>query len=49
MLTPMKKFIGVSNMFLLNLPRHICENALLGQRNLVNAIKNGIRLALKLV
>jgi ribosomal protein S18 len=36
-------------MFLLNLPRHICGNALLGQRNLVKAIKNGTRIALKLV
>jgi hypothetical protein len=36
-------------MFLLNLHGQICRNALLDQRNLVKIIKNGTRLALKLV
>jgi hypothetical protein len=36
-------------MCLLNLPKHNCINALLGQRNLVKVVKNGTKFALKLV
>ncbi len=31
------------------MPKQICRNALLGQKNMVKIIKNGTKLALKLV
>ncbi len=46
MLPPMKKEL---ELFVLNIPRKICQNALLVQINLLKVVKNGTRLALKLV
>jgi hypothetical protein len=45
----MKKFVRVLNIFPSSLFRHIYKNSSLGHKNLVNASKNGTRLALKLV
>jgi hypothetical protein len=45
----MTKFVKTRNMYILNLPRQICKNALLGKKNLVTIVKNGTKFALKLV
>jgi hypothetical protein len=45
----MKEFVKIWNMCLLNLLKHICKNALLGQRDLVKVIKNGTKFILKLI
>jgi len=45
----MKQFIRAWNMCLLSLPRQICKNELLAQKNLINVIKNGTKTCIEAI
>ncbi len=49
MIQQMKKYVEISNMFLLNLHKQIYKNALVGQKNLRKVGEIGRKLVLKLI